>query len=104
MQYWVAARAGQALPEPEAGVTTVRVPEGHSADALRRVILEKFDLSLGNGLGPLADKVFRIAHLGHLSALQLVGVIGGVEMGLRAAGIPHREGGVQAAMGYLGGN
>ncbi len=85
-------------------VTTVRVPEGHSADALRKVILEKFDLSLGNGLGPLAGKVFRIAHMGNLSPLQLVGVIGGVEMGLRAAGVPHREGGVQAAMGYLGGN
>ena len=85
-------------------VTAVRMPQGHSADALRRVILEKFDLSLGNGLGVMTDKVFRIAHLGHLSALQLVGVIGGVEMGMRAAGVPHREGGVQAAMGYLSGN
>ena len=85
-------------------VTAIRVPEGHSADALRKTIEEKFDMSLGSGLGRLADKVFRIGHLGHLSTLQLVGALGGVEMGLRAAGVPHREGGVMAALGYLGGN
>ncbi len=85
-------------------LTAVRVPEGHSADGLRATILEKFNMSLGNGLGQLKDRVFRIGHLGELSDLQLVGTIGGVEMGLRAAGIPHEAGGTQAAMDYLCGN
>jgi alanine-glyoxylate transaminase/serine-glyoxylate transaminase/serine-pyruvate transaminase len=87
-----------------ASLTAVRVPEGHSADALRATILERFNMSLGNGLGQLKDRVFRIGHLGDLGDLQLVGTLGGVEMGLRAAGIPHQPGGVQAAMDYLAGN
>ena len=61
-------------------------------------------MSLGNGLGPLNDRVFRIGHLGDFSDLMLVGTLGGVEMGLRAAGMPHRPGGVQAALDYLAGN
>lgn len=85
-------------------LTAVRVPEGHSANALRATILERHNMSLGNGLGPLNDKVFRIGHLGDFGDLQLVGTLGGVEMGLRAAGIPHKEGGVQAALSYLAGN
>ena len=85
-------------------LTAVRVPEGHSANALRATILERHNMSLGNGLGPLNDRVFRIGHLGDFGDLQLVGTLGGVEMGLRAAGVPHRAGGVQAAMDYLGGN
>ena len=84
-------------------LTAVRVPDGHSANALRAVILEQFNMSLGNGLGPLNDRVFRIGHLGDFSDLMLVGTLGGVEMGLRAAGVPHRPGGVQAAMEYLAG-
>jgi alanine-glyoxylate transaminase/serine-glyoxylate transaminase/serine-pyruvate transaminase len=86
------------------GVTAVRVPEGHSADGLRGAILEKFNMALGNGLGRIEDKVFRIGHMGDLGPLQLVGTLGGVEMGLRAAGIPHNPGGAQAAMDYLVGN
>ena len=85
-------------------LTAVRVPEGHSADALRATILERFNMSLGNGLGMLKDRVFRIGHLGDFGDLQLLGTLGGVEMGLRAAGIPHKEGGVQAAIAYLAGN
>ncbi len=85
-------------------LTAVRVPEGHSADALRATILERFNMSLGNGLGILKDRVFRIGHLGDFGDLQLLGTLGGVEMGLRAAGIPHKEGGVQAAIAYLAGN
>ena len=85
-------------------LTAVRVPEGHSANALRATILERFNMSLGNGLGQLNDRVFRIGHLGDFGDLQLVGTLGGVEMGLRAAGIPHQSGGVQAAMDYLSGN
>ena len=85
-------------------LTAVRMPEGHSADTLRATILEKFNMSLGNGLGMLKDRVFRIGHLGDFGDLQLLGTLGGVEMGLRAAGVPHRPGGVQAAVDYLAGN
>jgi alanine-glyoxylate transaminase/serine-glyoxylate transaminase/serine-pyruvate transaminase len=85
-------------------LTAVRVPEGHSADALRATILEKSNMSLGNGLGILKDRVFRIGHLGDFGDLQLIGAIGGVEIGLRAAGVPHKPGGVQAAVDYLAGN
>ncbi len=85
-------------------LTAVRVPEGHSANALRATILERFNMSLGNGLGPLNDRVFRIGHLGDFGDLQLMGTLSGVEMGLRAAGVPHRPGGAQAALDYLSGN
>ena len=85
-------------------LTAVRVPEGHSANALRAVILERFNMSLGNGLGQLNDRVFRIGHLGDFGDLSLVGALGGVEMGLRAAGVPHAPDGVQVAMSYLAGN
>jgi alanine-glyoxylate transaminase / serine-glyoxylate transaminase / serine-pyruvate transaminase len=86
------------------GVTAIRVPDGHSADKLRTVILEQFNMSLGNGLGRVEDKVFRIGHMGDLGVLQLTGTLTGVEMGMRVAGIPHKAGGVQAAMDYLSGN
>jgi alanine-glyoxylate transaminase/serine-glyoxylate transaminase/serine-pyruvate transaminase len=85
-------------------LTAVRVPEGHSADALRATILSRFNMSLGNGLGILKDRVFRIGHLGDFGDLQLVGTLGGVEMGLRAAGVPHKSGGVQVAIDFLSGN
>lgn len=90
--------------DPEAyapGVTAIRVPDGHSADKLRNVILDRFNMALGNGLGRIEDKVFRIGHMGDLGVLSFTGTLTGVEMGLRAAGIPHNEGGVQAAMNYL---
>jgi alanine-glyoxylate transaminase/serine-glyoxylate transaminase/serine-pyruvate transaminase len=82
-------------------VTAVLVPEGHSADALRATILGKFDMSLGAGLSKLADKVFRIGHLGHFNDLMLAGTLAGVEMGLRVSGIPHTDGGVMAALDSL---
>jgi alanine-glyoxylate transaminase/serine-glyoxylate transaminase/serine-pyruvate transaminase len=85
-------------------LTAVRLPEGHSADNLRATILEKYNMSLGNGLGILKDRVFRIGHLGDFGDLQLIGTLGGVEMGLRAAGVPHKTGGAQAAIDYLAGN
>ena len=85
-------------------LTAVRLPEGHSANALRATILEKFNMSLGNGLGQLNDRVFRIGHLGDIGDLHLVGALSGVEMGLRAAGVPITPGGVQKAMDYLNGN
>jgi len=82
-------------------LTAVMMPEGKSADALRKVILENFDMSLGNGLGKVADKVFRIGHLGNLNGLSLIGTLAGVEMGLELGGIEYTKGGVQAAMQYL---
>jgi alanine-glyoxylate transaminase/serine-glyoxylate transaminase/serine-pyruvate transaminase len=83
------------------GVTAIRTPQGHSADKLRAVILEKFNMSLGNGLGRLDDRVFRIGHMGDLGVLSFTGALAGVEMGLQAAGVPHTPGGVQAAMNFL---
>ncbi len=83
------------------GVTAIRTPDGYSADTLRNVILERFNMSLGNGLGRIEDRVFRIGHMGDLGVLQLTGALTGVEMGLRAAGIPHNPGGAQAAMNFL---
>jgi alanine-glyoxylate transaminase/serine-glyoxylate transaminase/serine-pyruvate transaminase len=85
-------------------VTAVRVPEGHDADGLRKRILDKFNLSLGNGLGKLQGKVFRIGHMGDFNELMLAGTLSGVEMGLALSGIPHQKGGVQAALDYLAGN
>jgi alanine-glyoxylate transaminase/serine-glyoxylate transaminase/serine-pyruvate transaminase len=82
-------------------VTAVFAPEGHSADALRATILDNFDMSLGAGLSKLANKVFRIGHLGHFNDLMLAGTLAGVEMGLRQSGIPHTEGGIMAALDSL---
>jgi alanine-glyoxylate transaminase/serine-glyoxylate transaminase/serine-pyruvate transaminase len=90
--------------EYSSSLTAVRLPDGHSADNLRAEILERFNMSLGNGLGPLADKVFRIGHLGDFHQLMVTGVLTGVEMGLRVCGIPHKSGGVDVAMSYLAGN
>ncbi|NQW01914.1 MAG: aminotransferase class V-fold PLP-dependent enzyme [Rhodospirillales bacterium] len=82
-------------------LTAVLVPEGHDADHLRGVILNKFDMSLGTGLGKVKGKVFRIGHLGDFNDLTLMGTLSGVEMGLSLADIPHQKGGVAAAMSYL---
>jgi alanine-glyoxylate transaminase/serine-glyoxylate transaminase/serine-pyruvate transaminase len=81
-------------------LTAVVVPEGHDADEVRRVILERFDMSLGTGLGKLQGRVFRIGHLGHFNDLMLAGTLCGVEMGLRIAGVPV-ERGVEAALDSL---
>ncbi len=82
-------------------LTAVVMPDGHSADNLRKVVLENFDMSLGNGLNKVADKVFRIGHLGDFNELMLMGTLSGVEMGLDLAKVPHEKGGVDAAMAYL---
>ncbi len=93
------------LPEEFSNsVTAVRVPEGYDADYLRKIILEKFNMSLGNGLGKLQGKVFRIGHMGDFNELMLAGTLSGIEMGLAMAKIPFRKGGVQAALDYLAGN
>ena len=91
-----------AVPEEySSSLTALLMPAGHDADGLRAAILDRFDMSLGMGLGRLAGKVFRIGHLGDFNDLTLMGTLAGVEMGLSLAGVPHRKGGVQAAMEYL---
>ena len=81
--------------------TAVLMPDGHDADQLRQLILERFDMSLGTGLGKMAGKAFRIGHLGSFNDLMLAGTLSGVEMGLAAAGVPYRPGGVTAALASL---
>jgi alanine-glyoxylate transaminase/serine-glyoxylate transaminase/serine-pyruvate transaminase len=79
-------------------LTAVLLPDGYDADKFRAGVLEKFNMSLGNGLSKLAGKVFRIGHLGDFNDLMLLGTLSGVEMGLSLADIPHQKGGVDAAM------
>ena len=87
--------------EYSSSLTAVLVPEGHDAGRLLDVVLDRFDMALGVGLGVLAGKVFRIGHLGDFNDLSLLGTLAGVEMGLALAGVPHRPGGVGAALTHL---
>jgi alanine-glyoxylate transaminase/serine-glyoxylate transaminase/serine-pyruvate transaminase len=89
--------------EYSSALTAVLMPDGYSEVELRKVVLDRFNMSLGSGLGKIANKVFRIGHLGDFNDLTLLGTLCGVEMGLHAAGVPHRKGGVDAAMDYLSG-
>ena len=82
-------------------LTAVLMPPGHDADEFRKIVLDNFNMSLGSGVSKVAGKVFRIGHLGECNELTLLGALTGVEMGLSAAGIPHRTGGVDAAMKLL---
>jgi alanine-glyoxylate transaminase/serine-glyoxylate transaminase/serine-pyruvate transaminase len=82
-------------------LTAVLMPPGHNADEFRKITLEKYNISLGSGLSKVAGKVFRIGHLGECNELTLLGALSGVEMGMTAAGVPHRAGGVDAAMKSL---
>ena len=82
-------------------LTAVLMPDGHDADAFRKTVLERFDMSLGTGLSKLAGRVFRIGHLGDFNDLTLMGTLAGVEMALAIANVPHRGGGVDAAMAVL---
>ena len=87
--------------EYSSSLTAVLMPAGHNADAFRKVVLEKFNMSLGNGLDKVAGKVFRIGHLGNFNDLMLAGTLSGVEMGLGLAGVPYTKGGVMSALEYL---
>jgi alanine-glyoxylate transaminase/serine-glyoxylate transaminase/serine-pyruvate transaminase len=87
--------------EYSSSLTAVVLPDHYDADKVRQIILERFDMSLGTGLGRLAGRVFRIGHLGHFNDLTLAGTLSGVQMGLVAAGVPIRRGGVDAALAYL---
>jgi alanine-glyoxylate transaminase/serine-glyoxylate transaminase/serine-pyruvate transaminase len=96
LEIWCADAA-----EYSPALTAILMPDGSNADAFRRIVLERFDMSLGQGLGKVAGKVFRIGHLGWFNDLMLCGTLCGVEMGLDAAGVPYRKGGVQAALDFL---
>ncbi|MFF3490231.1 pyridoxal-phosphate-dependent aminotransferase family protein [Streptomyces sp. NPDC002795] len=87
--------------EHSGSLTAVLMPEGHDADKLRKIILERFDMSLGSGLGKLAGRVFRIGHLGHFNDLTLAGTLAGVQMGLELSGVPAQRGGLEAALDVL---
>ncbi len=87
--------------ECSSALTAVMMPDGHDADRFRALVLERYDLSLGTGLGKLAGRAIRIGHLGAFNDLMLAGTLCGVEMGLGAAGVPHRSGGVMAALERL---
>jgi alanine-glyoxylate transaminase/serine-glyoxylate transaminase/serine-pyruvate transaminase len=89
--------------EYSSALTAVLMPDGHSEVDFRKAVLERYNMSLGSGLGKIANKVFRIGHLGDFNDLTLLGTLCGVEMGLAVAGIPHQKGGVDAAMEYLSG-
>jgi alanine-glyoxylate transaminase/serine-glyoxylate transaminase/serine-pyruvate transaminase len=87
--------------EYSSSVTAVRMPDGFAEADFRAVVLDRFNMSLGSGLGKIAGKVFRIGHLGDFNDLMLAGTLAGVEMGLEVAGVPHQKGGVCAALEYL---
>jgi len=87
--------------EYSGSLTAVMLPEGHDADAFRREVLGRFDMSLGTGLGRLAGRVFRIGHLGYFNDLMLCGTLCGVEMGLALREVPHQRNGVGEALAFL---
>ena len=87
--------------EYSSSITAIMMPEGHDAERVLRVVLERFDMSLGIGLSKLSGRIFRIGHLGDFNDLSLIGTLGGTEMGLVLAKIPHQPGGVTAALDFL---
>jgi alanine-glyoxylate transaminase / serine-glyoxylate transaminase / serine-pyruvate transaminase len=89
--------------EYSGSLTAVLLPEGHDADKVRKIILERFDMSLGTGLGRLTGRVFRIGHLGHFNDLTLAGTLAGVQMGLQLAGVPVDPAGLPAGLDVLRG-
>ncbi|MCW9079017.1 MAG: aminotransferase class V-fold PLP-dependent enzyme [Gammaproteobacteria bacterium] len=89
--------------EYSSSLTAVLLPDGVDADDFRRLVLDKFDMSLGSGLGKVAGRIFRIGHMGDFNDLTLMGTLSGVEMGLRLFGFSNVRGGVQAALDYLTG-
>ncbi|MBS0524454.1 MAG: aminotransferase class V-fold PLP-dependent enzyme [Proteobacteria bacterium] len=92
---------GQTEDRLSNSVTTVMMPEGHTSDAMRKVALERFNLSLGGGLGPLMGKVFRIGHLGDLNEPMLLGCLATTELAMKTVGVPFAAGGVDAAIESL---
>jgi len=82
-------------------VTAIMIPDGHDSNNMRKIALDRFNLSLGQGLGPLAGRAFRIGHLGDLNEPMVLGALATVELALKASGVPHQAGGVGAALEAL---
>jgi len=101
VRHWNLELVARDPTEYSNSLTAILMPDGHDADALRRLVLERFDLSLGTGLGKLKGRSFRIGHLGDFNDLMLAGTLSGVEMGLAAARVPFRAGGVTTALDFL---
>jgi len=101
VEHWGLEVQCQVDSEHSPVLTAVRVPDGHDADQLRSVILDNFNLSLGNGLSKVQGRVFRIGHLGDFNDVMLCATLSGIEMGLSLAQVPHNQGGVQTAMNNL---
>ncbi|MEZ5729906.1 MAG: aminotransferase class V-fold PLP-dependent enzyme [Burkholderiaceae bacterium] len=98
---WGLETLGRVPAELSNALTAVLMPEGASADAVRAIALQRFNLSLGQGLGKVSDRIFRIGHLGDFNDLMLLGTLAGVEMSLALAGVPGVDGGVRSAMNEL---
>jgi alanine-glyoxylate transaminase/serine-glyoxylate transaminase/serine-pyruvate transaminase len=103
MKVWGLETQCQDPQAHSSALTGVVMPEGHDADHFRKVVLENFDMALGTGLNKVKGRLFRIGHIGHFNDLMLMGTLSGVEMGLDLAKVPHRSGGVLAAMEVLKG-
>ena len=103
VQAWGLELLCRNVDQYSSSLTAVQMAEGTDADAFRRIVLERFDMSLGNGLGKLAGRVFRIGHLGDFNELMLLGSLSGIEMGLAVSGTDYQAGGVQAAIEFLAG-
>jgi alanine-glyoxylate transaminase / serine-glyoxylate transaminase / serine-pyruvate transaminase len=101
VEAWGLDIVGENPREYSSSMTAFFMPDGYDADRFRALVLEHFDMSLGVGLSRLAGKVVRIGHLGSFNDLMLAATLSGIEMGLRVAGVPHREGGVTAALRSL---
>ncbi len=101
VQAWGLETVCQHPLEHSNSLTAIMMPAGHNADHLRKIVLDRFDLSLGTGLGKLKGRIFRIGHLGDFNDLMLAGTLCGVEMGLEGAGVPFTKGGVMSALDYL---
>ncbi|MEZ4678178.1 MAG: hypothetical protein R2932_28575 [Caldilineaceae bacterium] len=101
MQGWGLEIFCQEPARYSATLTAVLMPAGHDADALRKLILTRFNMSLGTGLGAVKGKLFRIGHLGDFNELMLAGTLCGIEMGLALADVPHKPGGILNALESL---
>ena len=101
VEAWGLEILAEAPAERSNAVTAIMMPDGESGDALRKIVRDHYDMSLGTGLNRLADKTFRIGHLGDFNDLMMMGTLSGVEMGMIRAGVTHQKGGAQAALEYL---
>jgi alanine-glyoxylate transaminase/serine-glyoxylate transaminase/serine-pyruvate transaminase len=101
VQYWGLDLQCARAEEQCDVLTAVVMPQGHDADRVRNLIHDRYNMSLGTGLGKLKGKVFRIGHVGDFNDLMLIAALAGVESGLALSGVPIQRGGVDAALRCL---